>query len=36
MAAYRELCPTVNDEVPVETFARHLNWTIDKTVALAH
>jgi hypothetical protein len=35
MRLYRQLCPTVNDEVSIDEFARQLGWTIEKTHALA-
>ena len=35
MRLYHELCPTVNDEVPLATFARRLGWTIARTEAIA-
>ena len=35
MRLYRELCPTVNDEVPIEEFARKLGWPVEKTHSVA-
>jgi len=32
---YRRLCPTVNDDVSIQTFAQHLGWSIDETRKVA-
>jgi len=35
MKVYKQLCPTAEDEVPVEVFAERLGWPLDtvRTVA---
>ena len=35
MAAYRKLCPTINDEVPIEVFASKMGWDLDRTERVA-
>lgn len=35
MAVYDELCPTVDDEVPVEVFAERLVWPLGSVLAVA-
>lgn len=35
MRVYRELCPTVDDEVPIEDFAARLRWSIERTRTVA-
>ena len=35
MAGYRELCPTVDDEVPVEVFAERLVWPLGSVLTVA-
>lgn len=35
MAAYKELCPTIDDEVRVEIFADRLGWPLDSVLAVA-
>ena len=35
MRHYRQVCPTVNDEVSIDEFARQLGWSIRKTHAMA-
>lgn len=35
MAVYNELCPTVDDEVPVEVFAEHLRWPLASVLTVA-
>ena len=35
MAVYDELCPTVDDEVPVEVFAERLVWPLDSVLRVA-
>jgi hypothetical protein len=37
MRLYQRLCPTVNDEVSIEEFAKLLGWPVEvtRTVALA-
>jgi hypothetical protein len=35
MRLYRQLCPTANDEVTVEEFARQLGWPVERTRRVA-
>lgn len=35
MAVYRELCPSVDDEVPVEVFAERLGWPLGSVLTVA-
>lgn len=35
MAVYDELCPTVDDEVPVEVFAERLVWPLGSVLTVA-
>lgn len=35
MAVYDELCPTVDDEVPVEAFAERLGWPLSSVLTVA-
>lgn len=35
MAVNRELCPTVDDEVPVEVFAECLAWPLGSVLTVA-
>lgn len=35
MAVYDELCPTVDDEVPVEVFAERLGWPLSSVLTVA-
>ena len=35
MAIYNELCPTVDDEVPVEVFAERLGWPLSSVLTVA-
>ena len=35
MAAYNELCPTVDDDVPVEVFAEHLSCPVASVLTVA-
>lgn len=35
MRLYRQLCPTANDEVAVEDFARQLGWPVEHTRRVA-
>jgi hypothetical protein len=35
MAVYDELCPTVDDEVPVEVFAKRLIWPLGSVLTVA-
>lgn len=35
MAVYHALCPTVDDEVPVEVFAEHLRWPLTAVLTVA-
>ena len=35
MAVYDELCPTVDDEVPVGVFAEHLRWPLSSVLTVA-
>lgn len=35
MRLYRELCPTVNDEVPISEFATRLGWDLECTENVA-
>jgi hypothetical protein len=35
MKVYRELCPTVDDEVPIKNFATRLRWSIERTRTVA-
>lgn len=35
MAVYSELCPTVDDEVPVEVFAERLGWPVGSVLTVA-
>jgi hypothetical protein len=35
MKVYREMCPTVDHEVPIEDFAAQLRWSIERTRTVA-
>jgi hypothetical protein len=35
MRTYNELCPTVEDEVPVEVFAERLGWPLESVLVVA-
>jgi hypothetical protein len=35
MVVYNELCPTVDDEVPVEVIAEHLRWPLGSVLTVA-
>lgn len=35
MRLYRQLCPTTNDEVAVEDFARQLGWSVERARRVA-
>lgn len=35
MAIYNELCPTGDDEAPVEVFVDRLCWPLDQVLAVA-